>query len=294
MSDSSSLYYRFFEYVFKINAGAFSIGSVFVDYIVSGEKERIDFTVDVSACDKLPAVGSGSGKFPITGGFLSYSEDIIRIEALNKDFFIRRTGAKFRVYIPENYGLKNIPQILLEIVFQSGLRDKGLIPLHASAVRLERNIIFAGKTGSGKSTLAYSICRIGGEALADDRVYIFNQDDKTLVRSNSAKILLRNDTNGETTGKTVYESGSSPIMDETFIPELLIFPEFSSVEHPVVEAANPADTVMRLAPLTLPPVSKKDLIPVYDLARRCPAFVLSIPRNKDKLDEVMEIIQNIK
>ena len=293
MSDSSSVNYRFFEYVFKINAENLSISSSFNDYIDLDEDEKIDFRVDIFRSHKFFLTDIDSRKFPITGGYLSYNGNIIKVGTQTSEFLIEKTGDNFSVYLPENYGLKKVPQILLEIVFLTGLRDKGLIPLHASAAELKKKILFLGKTGSGKSTLAYSICQVGGKALADDKVFILNQDDKTFVRSNNRKIYLWDDKNPDVTEKTVFESDSHEIIDETFIPELLIFPEFSFEEHPVIETVNPAETVMRLMPLTLPPMTKEDIVPIYSLARRCKAFVLFMPKNKDKLNEVIEILENI-
>ncbi len=103
MSDSSSINYRFFEYLFKINTENLSISSSFNDYIDSGEEGKIDFRVDIFRSDKFVPTDIDSRKFPITGGYLSYIGNIIKIGTQTSEFLIEKTGDNFSVYLPENY-----------------------------------------------------------------------------------------------------------------------------------------------------------------------------------------------
>ncbi len=58
---------------------------------------------------------------------------------------------------------------LLGSAFGALLHQRGLLPLHASAIRVQGNIVaFAGASGIGKSTLAAAFSRDGHPVVADD------------------------------------------------------------------------------------------------------------------------------
>lgn len=75
------------------------------------------------------------------------------------------------------------------------LHQRGLLPLHASAIRTEAGAVaFAGASGAGKSTLAAAFARRGYPVLADDIVpVLLDGTGRPVVAPHSANIKLRFD-----------------------------------------------------------------------------------------------------
>ncbi|TFI60257.1 hypothetical protein E2493_00655 [Sphingomonas parva] len=72
----------------------------------------------------------------------------------------------------------NIADGLMSRVLTAALYQRGLLPLHASAVVLsEGAIAVAGPSGAGKSTLAAMLARQGGRVLADDMLVLADDVD---------------------------------------------------------------------------------------------------------------------
>jgi len=71
------------------------------------------------------------------------------------------------------------------------LRQRGWLPLHASAIELEgRALLFMGKSGAGKSTLAAAFETGGHPLLADDVVGIRNNRGRNMALPGFRRVRL--------------------------------------------------------------------------------------------------------
>lgn len=88
-------------------------------------------------------------------------------------------GARVTVEITQDDDLADIRALLMGPVQAVLWHQRGLLPLHASAVSVDRNaVVFAGPSGAGKSTFAAVLSRRGHPVLADDIAII---DPKTVL-----------------------------------------------------------------------------------------------------------------
>jgi hypothetical protein len=92
---------------------------------------------------------------------------LIRIEDV-ADFEIRE-GRQIRVWPAAGATRKDIEIFLFGLAWASLCHQRGVLPLHASAVIIENGITaFAGHSGTGKSTTAALLNSLGYELIADD------------------------------------------------------------------------------------------------------------------------------
>ena len=101
---------------------------------------------------------------------------LMRIEAV-ADFEVRR-GREIRVW-PANGALqKDIEILLFGPVWATLCHQRGLLPLHASAILADGGVIaFTGRSGAGKSTTAALMSSLDYELFADDVLPVnFDQD----------------------------------------------------------------------------------------------------------------------
>jgi hypothetical protein len=104
-----------------------------------------------------------------------YGEDafhLLRIPGV-ADFLISANLKEIFCYPLPEIPLDTIRHHLLDSVLPRSMAHKGMLMVHASAVRLEQGIlIFLGDSGAGKSTLAGNFHQAGLTAIADDVVWI--------------------------------------------------------------------------------------------------------------------------
>ncbi len=92
------------------------------------------------------------------------------------DFEVIR-GRQIRVWPAAGAAQKDIEIFLFGLVWATLCHQRGLLPLHASAIMTKDGIIaFAGRSGAGKSTTAAMMNSLGYELVADDMLPIsFNK-----------------------------------------------------------------------------------------------------------------------
>jgi len=102
----------------------------------------------------------------------------IRIEAV-ADFEVRR-GQEIKVWPASGAMQKDIEIFLLGPVWATLCHQRGVLPLHASAISTDRGVIaFAGRSGAGKSTTAALMGAFDYKLFADDILTInFGQNSK--------------------------------------------------------------------------------------------------------------------
>lgn len=93
--------------------------------------------------------------------FLLYPRHIAR--------YLVSVGTEVVIERGQNSRDEDLRVFLLGAVFGALLHQRGILPLHGSAIETSRGaVIFAGPSGSGKSTLAAAFQRRGYRVLADD------------------------------------------------------------------------------------------------------------------------------
>lgn len=99
-------------------------------------------------------------------------DDLDLIELTYSDghrFWFDQNAANVWASWPSSSCLEEATSYLLGPVLGILLRHRGVICLHASAVRIDRQAVaFAGPPGAGKSTIAAALARRGYKVLADD------------------------------------------------------------------------------------------------------------------------------
>jgi hypothetical protein len=113
------------------------------------------------------------GRSPIArdkgGGVLEHSGEgwLIKIPSI-ADFEVIR-GRQISVWPSAGATHKDIEIFLLGLAWATLCHQRGLLPLHASAITTKRGITaFAGHSGAGKSTMAALLSSLGYRLVADD------------------------------------------------------------------------------------------------------------------------------
>jgi hypothetical protein len=98
------------------------------------------------------------------------------------EFWLDRQLARLWAHWPEKCSLEDTLSYFLGPVLGLVLRLRGVICLHASAVRIgDRCAVFVGPEGSGKSTTAAAFAREGFAVLSDDIVGLVERGDEFYV-----------------------------------------------------------------------------------------------------------------
>lgn len=134
------------------------------------------------------AVKPGINTFTKPGEFLLLINEHLRLQAkYGRDILIDRNGDieddEIRVYI-------------LASVFGAIAHQKGLLPLHASAIEYQgKAYLFSGLTGSGKSSIAAGFHKKGYQVYAEDLSAILVEEGcEPLLNFGSVRIKLWDDT----------------------------------------------------------------------------------------------------
>lgn len=109
--------------------------------------------------------------------------------------FLVREGEEILVDLPPYAKRDEVRAYLLGAVFGTLCHQRGITPLHASAVDVANGCaLFVGPSGAGKSTLAAALSQRGHEVIADDACFLqLGPDGDILAWPGITKILLWHD-----------------------------------------------------------------------------------------------------
>jgi hypothetical protein len=134
------------------------------------------------SCESVDvAIRIASGDSPVAnseGRFIAHSVEYSLIKIENVADFEIRGGREIRVWPTAGAKQKDIEIFLFGPVWATLCHQRGVLPLHASAIVTKGNITaLAGHSGAGKSTAAATLSSLGYELLADDILPVsFNQN----------------------------------------------------------------------------------------------------------------------
>jgi hypothetical protein len=130
----------------------------------------VDVVIEVATCD--PPFPKSTGCFVFQH---SAEYSLIKVESI-ADFEIRE-GRQIRVWPTPGVARKDIEIFLFGLAWATLCHQRGLLPLHASAIVTGKGIAaFTGHSGAGKSTTAALLGSLGYEMIADDILPVsFNQ-----------------------------------------------------------------------------------------------------------------------
>jgi hypothetical protein len=143
------------------------------------------FGLQVASSVDLPELVAGGGATDVTiqvapvperlvdpvvsGRFVQASPGRFRLEVPGVASFLATGGTDVSIALAPGAAPVHMRQFLYGSVLGAVLHQRGVLPLHASAVSDgERAILFAGESGHGKSTLAAAMIDAGYRLLADD------------------------------------------------------------------------------------------------------------------------------
>jgi hypothetical protein len=128
--------------------------------------------------DVIIQIASGAPPIKKNSGWDQHSAErsLIRIKGV-ADFEVRR-GEQIRVWPAAGVSQKDIEIFLFGPAWATLCHQRGMLPLHASAIMTKRGITaFAGHSGAGKSTTAALMGLLGYELVTDDILPIsFNRN----------------------------------------------------------------------------------------------------------------------
>ncbi len=110
-----------------------------------------------------------------------------------------RQGGQVIVYPKENADPAQLAALLVGRALSNAFRQRGWLPLHASAVVLEgidgvaRTVLFVGESGAGKSTTAAAFHARGHRVIADDLAVLQQVGSKCVVRPAWSRVRLNPD-----------------------------------------------------------------------------------------------------
>ena len=132
--------------------------------------ESVDIVIQIAPGDSPIAKNEGR--------FIEHSVEYSLIKIENVADFEIRGGRKIRVWPTAGAKQKDIEIFLFGPVWATLCHQRGVLPLHASAIVTKGGITaLAGHSGAGKSTAAATLSSLGYELLADDMLPVsFNQN----------------------------------------------------------------------------------------------------------------------
>jgi hypothetical protein len=133
-------------------------------------RESVDIVIQIAPGDSPIAKNEGR--------FIEHSVEYSLIKVENLADFEIRGGRKIRVWPTAGAKQKDIEIFLFGPVWATLCHQRGVLPLHASAIVTKGGITaLAGHSGAGKSTAAATLSSLGYELLADDILPVsFNQN----------------------------------------------------------------------------------------------------------------------
>lgn len=93
-----------------------------------------------------------------------------------------QNGTYITVQLLEAVSSEKIGMVLLGSIFSGLFIQRGLIPIHGSAVtKDDRSVIFSGESQVGKSSLAFALSKKGYTVVADDLALVDCRDGESLI-----------------------------------------------------------------------------------------------------------------
>lgn len=143
------------------------------------------YGLTVASCLPLPELSAGTGTPDVTvrygsvpealdgaevvGGFYQASPGLFLLHVEDVARYLISEGNLVVIQRAQGAGDEEVGLFLLGCAFAPILQQRGLLPLHCSAVEIDGSCIaFAGHSGSGKSTLAGAFLKNGYRILTDD------------------------------------------------------------------------------------------------------------------------------
>ena len=157
-------------------------------YVLCGWHTRSDIpltnvptsALDDEAVDIRIQIAPGHSPVAQNGGrsFFEHSTECSHIKIAGVADFEISKGQQIRIWPAATAAQKDIEIFLFGPAWASLCHQRGMLPLHASAIVTKRGITaFAGHSGAGKSTTAALMCSLGYELVTDDILPIsFNED----------------------------------------------------------------------------------------------------------------------
>lgn len=172
------------------------------DYCLCGLHIASDFALPgvpawqgTRAPDVTISAGDVPDRLPGTHGntFQVAADDRVRLYFPRVGAFLVEGGSRVTFAATPTATSKDIALFLLGSVFGLICHQRGLFPLHASAVEIGgRAFAFAGDSGAGKSTTAAALVQLGHPLLSDDLSVIdFSGKTQMLVSTSPTQKLWR-------------------------------------------------------------------------------------------------------
>ena len=125
-----------------------------------------------------PAAADLTIEFGAVGGERLSLPGFRRWEIRNQFRYVVEEGSRIVIDRLPGSTDEDISDLVMSRVLTAAIYQRGLLPLHASAVMTERGIVaLCGPSGVGKSTLAGVLAARGGVVIADDMLVLGEQGD---------------------------------------------------------------------------------------------------------------------
>lgn len=142
--------------------------------------------------------------------------------------FLYSDGARFAVdcygreiwaeWPDQDYTVEDATTYLIGPVIGYVLRQRGVLPLHASAVAIgDHAIAIMGGPGAGKSTTAAGFAKLGNAVLSDDLAALREEDGRFMVQPGYPRLNVWPDSVFSLFGSEVSLSQISPSWDKRFV-----------------------------------------------------------------------------
>jgi hypothetical protein len=188
---------------------------------VISDKVRIDVLIQI-ARGRSP-ISKNAGRFVFQH---SFERSAIRVENV-ADFEITM-GRQIRVWPAERSTQKEIEIFLLGPAWATLCHQRGILPLHASAIVTNHGIAaFTGHSGAGKSSLAALMSSLGYKLLADDILPIsFNRNSVPGSWPYLRRLKLKSDSISE-----LALTAAEPVSETLDKEKYLVLPKYSAKDE---------------------------------------------------------------
>ena len=125
----------------------------------------------------------------------TYNGKEVILESSTLGRFLLRAGEEILIDLVPSSDVDHVRAYLLGAVFGALCHQRGITPLHASAINLAGSCIaFVGASGAGKSTLVAALSQRGHEIMADDECFLqLSTDGGVQAWPGISRIRLWND-----------------------------------------------------------------------------------------------------
>jgi hypothetical protein len=225
----------------------------------------------------------------------------------NVSGYLVRDGAEILVDPAPGVDPATVRLFLMGTAFGALLHQRGLLPLHASAIAIEQGaMVLAGRSGSGKSTLAAVFQQRGYKVLADDLCAVC-VTETPFVQPGSPGLMLWADALGRLNVETVGLRQARPGIQKYCLPPVDAFAhegkqantvffvdrgdktEIKPVEGRAKVLALAAHTYRRLFSSNMK-LSVEDSRKVKAVARQTRMFRMTWPQGSWRVEELADLL----